>query len=259
MNTRTLLIVPYKLYRVPLAVLDQHVAQRLRADSSPRLVFDRALGSYDRLAGHLLNDDDIGEQGSDRIARSGKLAGAVALARDAATQREQAAEAAKSGQQSAAAKREEAQQRLADGLDQAKTTERRGKRHAATQARAQAKSVKQQADARTKQRVSALQQGLQQVDAVTDLKLQQSHGDANAKLEDASATKTTANSASARADQPGQLAATKRNSRTSVTTRPTSRRPRTTHHADDKRRWKKQIEETGQPPRDALGNLDGAS
>jgi hypothetical protein len=255
MNTRTLLAVPYKLYRVPLAVLDQHVAQRLRADSSPRLVFDRVLGSYDRLAGRLLNDDDIAEQGSDRIARNGELAVAVALERDAAAQREQAAEAAKAGQQNAAAKREEAQQRLADGLDQAKTTERRGKRHAATQARTQAKSAKHQADARTAQRVSALQQGLQQVDAVTDLKLQQTRHDANAKLEDASATKTTANSARARADQLGQLAATKRNSRTSVTTRPASRRRRTTHHADDERRSKKHIEETGQP----LGNLNGAS
>jgi hypothetical protein len=213
MNTRTLLTVPYKLYRAPLAVLDQLAAQRLRADSPPRLVLDRALGSYDRLAGRLLDDDDIAAQGSDRIARSAKLADAVTLERDAAARREQAAEAANAGQQNAAAKHEEAKQRLADGLDRADTTERRGKQHAATQARAQAKSAKRQTDAGTNQRVSAIQQGLQRVDAVTDAKLQQTRRGANAKLEDASATKTAANSARVRADQLGDLAATKRNSR----------------------------------------------
>ena len=51
MNARTLLVVPYKFYRLPLAVVDEQVARRLPADSAPRLVFDRALGSYDRLAG----------------------------------------------------------------------------------------------------------------------------------------------------------------------------------------------------------------
>jgi hypothetical protein len=214
MNTRTMLAVPYKLYRVPLAVVDEQVAHRLPADSAPRLVFDRALGSYDRLAGRLLGDVAIAERGSDRIARSAKLAGAVALKRDAAVYRQRAAEEVESGQRSAATKREKAQERLADGLDQAEKTERRGTRHAATHARAQAKSAKQQADTRTKQRVSAIQQGLQKADAVTDAKLQQTRRGANAKLDQARATKTAANSARTHADKLGQLAATKRNSRT---------------------------------------------
>ena len=64
MNARTMLAVPYKLYRVPLAVVDEQVAHRLPADSAPRLVFDRALGSYDRLAGRLLCDVAVAEQGA---------------------------------------------------------------------------------------------------------------------------------------------------------------------------------------------------
>ena len=74
-------------------------------------------------------------------------------------------------------------------------------------------SAKQQADTRTKQRVSAIQQGLQKADAATDAKLQQTRRGANAKLDQARATKTAANSARTRGDQLGQLAATKRNSR----------------------------------------------
>jgi hypothetical protein len=213
MNARTLLVVPYKFYRLPLAVVDEQVARRLPADSAPRSVFDRALGSYDRLAGHLLGDVAVAERGSDRIARSTKLAGAVALERDAAAHRDQAAEEIESGQRSAAAKRKTAQQRLADGLDEANARERQGKQRAAAQARADATRNKQQADARTKQRVGAIQQGLQKADAVTDVKLQQTRRGANAKLDQARATKTAANSARARADQLGQLAATKRNSR----------------------------------------------
>ena len=213
MNARTLLAVPYKFYRLPLAVVDEQVARRLPADSALRLVFDRALGSYDWLAGRLLGDVAVAERGSDRIARSAKLAGAVALERDAAAYRDQAAEEIGSGQRSAAAKREKARQRLADGLDEANARERQGKQRAAAQARADATRGKQQAAARTKQRVGAIQQRLQKADAVTDVKLQQTRRGADAKLDQARATKAAANSARARADQLGQLAATKRNSR----------------------------------------------
>ena len=213
MNARTLLAVPYKFYRLPLAVVDEQVARRLPADSAPRLVFDRALGSYDRLAGHLLGDVAVAERGSDRIARSAKLADAVALERDAAANRDQAAEEIDAGQRSAAVKRKTAQQRLADGLDEANARERQGKQRAAAQARADATRNKQQADARTKKGVGAIQQGLQKVDAVTDAKLLQTRRGTNAKVDQARATKTAANSARARADQLGQLAATKRNSR----------------------------------------------
>ena len=152
---------------------------------------------------------------SDRIARSAKLAGAVALDRDAAAYGDQAAEEIGSGaaQRSAAANREKARQRLADGLDEANARERQGKQRATAQARADATRDKQQAAARTKQRTGAIQQGLQKADAVTDVKLQQTRRGANAKLDQARATKTAANSARARADQLGQLAATKRNSR----------------------------------------------
>jgi hypothetical protein len=213
MNPGILLTVPYKLYRVPLAVLDHHVAQRLRVDSPPRLAFDRALGSYDRMDGRLLNNDDIAEQGRERIARSGKLAGAVALERDAAARREQAAKAAVSGHRSATAKRQQARRRLADGLDAADAAERQGKQRAATRARAQAKDKKQRADAVTKRRVNSIHDGLKQVDAATEAKLRQTRRGAKAKLDDAATTKAAANSARANADQLGQLATSKRNSR----------------------------------------------
>ncbi len=213
MNPGILLTVPYKLYRVPLAVLDHQVAQRLRVDSPPRLAFDRALGSYDRLAGRLLNDDDIAERGRERIARSAKLAGAVVLERDAAARREQAAKAAESGQRSATVKRQEAQRRLADGLRAADAAERQGKQRAATRARSHAGDNKRQADAVTKRRVNSIKDEVTQADAATDAKLQQARRGAKAKLDDAAARKAAANSARTNADQLGRLAAAKRNSR----------------------------------------------
>lgn len=214
MNTKTLRAAPYKLARLPWTVVDQQFAQRLPADSAPRLVFDRALGSCDQFAGRLLGDGDIVEQGRDRIARSEDLAEAVALERSAEAHREQAAEVVSTAGANAEDKRAEAARRFAEGLDEADAAERQGKKQATTRARSNAAADKDEINKRTKQRVSSVQDGLKQVDALTDAKLGQARRSAAAKRDDAASTAAEAKSARADANKLGQLSAAKRTTRT---------------------------------------------
>ena len=57
MNNGDLIAIPYVLVRVPLAVLDAQVIQRLPDDSPPRLVFDRQVHSLDRFVRQLLQPE----------------------------------------------------------------------------------------------------------------------------------------------------------------------------------------------------------
>lgn len=95
MITRGLLSVPYEITRTPLVLIDLQLARRLPKDSLPRLVSDRVLGSYDRLAGRLLNDPDLAQRGLDRLTRSGGLAHAQVLDREPAQVRQVAEKAAR--------------------------------------------------------------------------------------------------------------------------------------------------------------------
>jgi hypothetical protein len=54
MNNGDLIAIPYVLVRVPLAVLDSKVVHRLPDDSPSRLIFDRQVGSLDRLMRRML-------------------------------------------------------------------------------------------------------------------------------------------------------------------------------------------------------------
>ena len=215
MNTKTLCTAPYKLARLPWTVVDQQVAQRLPADFAPRLVFDRALGSWDQLAGRLLRDGDLAAQGRQRIARSDDLAEAIRLERSAAAHREQAAEVGSAASAKAEEKRTEAAQRFAEGQHEADATERQGKKLATTRARKKAAADQQDIDQLTEQRVTSIQDGLKKVDAVTDAKLRQARHTAAAKIDDAAATADDAASARADADKLSNLSAAKRANRTS--------------------------------------------
>lgn len=215
MNTRTLLALPYEIARAPLAVIDTQIAQRLPQDSLPRLAFDRALGSYDQFAGRLLANKAIVEQGTDRITRSGKLAEALTLENDAAAKREQAQQAGSAGRRSARELREAAQQRVADGLDVADATERRGKQAAATGARRQAAKDKQAVQERTEQRTTSIRRQARQSDQVANARQTAARKAAEAKLDDAAQTRKAARATRADADKLGDLTDAKKDARTS--------------------------------------------
>ncbi|HEU5267524.1 MAG TPA: hypothetical protein VFU35_12535 [Jatrophihabitans sp.] len=211
--TRTLLTVPYRLYRLPLAVIDWQVARRLPADSTPKLAFDKAVGGYDRLAGRLLGDTEIADRGSERIARSTKLADAKALEAKATAHRQDAAAAARAGADTARTKRSQSRQRVAEGLDDAAETERRSKQRAADAAAEKASRDKEQVGAVTEKRVSDVRRRRDQADAAADAKEQHTRRRAQAQLADVREAKAAASSDRSDAEHLDQLAAGKRETR----------------------------------------------
>ena len=213
MNALVLLTVPYEITCAPLTLVDTQIARRLPQDSPPRLAFDRALGTYDQLAGRLLANEAIAQQGTDRLRRSSNLAQATVLEREAAARREQAAQVGQAGRDSAQQKRQAAQQRAEDGLDAAQDTERRGKQAAASDARGQAARDKQAIQQRTDERSGAIRQGLTQSDQAANARQTAARKTAKAKLDDVAETKGDARSARADANKLGDLADAKENER----------------------------------------------
>jgi hypothetical protein len=212
-NTRSVLTAPYRLARTPLTILDATVAPRLAEDSTPRLLIDRAIGSFDQVVGRLLSDRVIAQRGSDRLERSAKLAEAAALDEQAARTRESAAAVAARGEQKATQQARQAEDRARDGLAEAEQTEREGKRRAEAQAKALAAKRKKQADARKQQREAAIQQGLAQDEAKVDNAVDKAQRTAKAKLDDAAQTRAAAADDRAKADQLSELTAAKRRAR----------------------------------------------
>lgn len=212
-NSRTILVLPYQLTRTPLTLVDVQIARRLPQDSRPRMVFDRALGTYDRFAGRLLADGAITQLGTDRIARTGKIATALTLEREAEQSRDGAAAAAQAGHDKAAEKAQQAQDRAVDGLEEAASTEREAKKAAADQARSWAARKKQQADARARKRADAIKRDVQRVEATADTRKTRAQQTAKAKLTDATQARATAAAKRGDADQLGTLAAQKRQAR----------------------------------------------
>lgn len=213
MNSRNLLALPYQLARTPLALLDAKVAQRLAPDSPPRLVFDRALGSLDWLAGRVLRNSDIAERGAGRAARADKLATAVTLEQEAAERRRAAADAAQEGRQTVADKRKAAQDQARDGVQEAAATERDGKRAAADDARAREASAKKEAEARKKQRLSVVENERDRAEAVADARVSGARKVAKAKLSDVTEQRNTADAERGAADKLGELADEKKAAR----------------------------------------------
>ena len=170
-------------------------------------MFDRALGSYDQFAGRLLENATVTQHGSDRIARSGKLAHLVTLEREAAQRREAADAAARSGQ-----KARQADQRAADGLREAEATEREGKKAAAEHARSIAERKKEQADARAHDRAGAIEDELEHT-AAADACITAAQQDERERLDEAAQQRSAAADKRSDADQLGTLADKKRQNR----------------------------------------------
>lgn len=213
MISRTLLTVPFQVSRTPLALVDLQLSRRLPEDSMPRLVVDRILGSYDRFAGHMLDDPDLAQRGADRVLRSAKLANAVALEREAEQRREAAVAVAEAGERQAAETAQQAEERLASGLDEADAADRDGKRAAAAQARTDAARKKQRAENRTARRLASVEQKVKRAETTANTRITSAQKTAKAKFDDAATQRATARAKRKDADQLGQLTTAKRQAR----------------------------------------------
>ena len=65
----TLIALPYEIARLPIALVDKNLTDRLPATSGTRVGLDRAIGGADRVAGALLGNRSIAQRGADRLHR----------------------------------------------------------------------------------------------------------------------------------------------------------------------------------------------
>jgi hypothetical protein len=209
----TLIAVPYELARLPLAIIDDRLSDKLSETSAPRVTLDRALGSADRFAGTLLGNRDIAQRGADRIERSRKLLMASRLEDEAETRREQARETVTAGRREAAQKRRAAQDRASAGLDEAVAAESRGKQRARATAKKTAAAKKAATDKRAASRTATIEKRKDKIESAADAKTRAAQRRAKDDLGDARKSKQSAAEARADADRLEALAEAKKQQR----------------------------------------------
>ena len=209
----TVIALPYEIARLPLAIIEDKLGDRLPETSMPRVTLNRVIGSADKLAGTVLSNSEIAGRGVDRLERFEKLLAAARLEREAATDREQAREAAEEGRREAAEKREAAQERAASGLDEADEAEARGKQEAQEHAEKAAAEKKAAADERAASRAAAVEERKEQVDSAAEAKKKAAQNDAQVELKEARETTQSAAENRADAERLSELTETKKQER----------------------------------------------
>jgi hypothetical protein len=210
---RTLVAIPYELVRLPFALVDNRLSDRLSETSTPRVTLDRALGSADKLAGSLLGNRYIARRGADRLERSEKLLTVNRLEEEAATRREEARETLATGRREAVQKRKAAQNRAASGLDEAAAAEARGKQQARATARKTAATKKAAADKRAASRTATIEQRRARVDSAAEAKKRTAQRQAKDELSEARKSKQSAAESRADAARLRDLAEAKKQAR----------------------------------------------
>lgn len=208
-----LIALPYKAARLPLTLADKTIAERLPETSGPRVLLDRTLGSADKLAGSVLRNQDIAQQGAERLERSSKLVTAARLEQEAEARREQARETAVTGAQEAAEKRKAARKRVESGLDEADAVEARGKQQAATQASKTAAAKKSAAAKRAETRKAGAERRKKSVESAADAKTKVAQRKAKNELDEARQKKQAAADARADAERLEKLTEAKKQTR----------------------------------------------
>lgn len=209
----TLVSIPYEIARLPLALVDSKLSDKLPETSTPRVTLDRALGSADKIAGRLTGNRNIAQRGTDRLDKLEKLVTAARLEQDAAAKRDQADETFREGRQQAAQKRKTAQARIASAPAKAEAAEVRGKQEAKLQARTTAAAKKKSADDRAVKVVESAEQQKQRKEAAALARRKAAQRKAKAKADEARATEKAAAEARADAEQLSDLTEAKKQER----------------------------------------------
>ncbi|WP_182525420.1 hypothetical protein [Nocardioides dongkuii] len=209
----TLIALPYEIARLPLALVDSTLSDRLPETSPTRVTLDRALGSADRIAGGLLRNPDIARRGAARIERSDTLLAAARLEQEADERREQAKQKQAAARREAAEKRRAAKERAAAGLVEADATEARGKQRAKASAAQTAAQKKAAADKRAASRIETAEQRKKRVETAARTKKQAAQRAPKAELAEARETKQAAADARADAELLSELTEAKKQER----------------------------------------------
>lgn len=209
----TLIALPYELARLPLTVVDKTLAGRMGETSAPRVTFDRAIGSADKLAGAILSNRNLAQRGAKRLERSDKLVTAVRLEQEAEVSRAKAAQRLASGRAEAARKRQQAKDKAASGLAEADAAEARAKQEAKTKATRSAAAKKAAADKRAATKTATAKQRKANATRAAEAKKTAAQRSSKDELKDARETEQSAAEARADADRLSDLADAKKQER----------------------------------------------
>lgn len=209
----TLIALPYELARLPLTVVDKTVAGRMDETSAPRVTFDRAIGSADKLAGALLSNRRLSQRGATRLERSDKLVTAFGLEQQAEVRRAEAAQKLESGRDEAARKRQQAKSKAASGLVEADAAEARAKQEAKAKATRSAAAKKAAANKRAATKTATAKQRKTNATRAAEAKKTAAQRSSKDELKDARETKQSAAEARADAERLSDLADAKKQER----------------------------------------------
>lgn len=209
----TLIALPYELARLPLTVVDKTLAGRMDETSAPRVTFDRAIGSADKLAGALLSNRRLSQRGATRLERSDKLVTAFGLEQQAEVRRAEAAQKLESGRDEAARKRQQAKSKAASGLVEADAAEARAKQEAKAKATRSAAAKKAAANKRAATKTATAKQRRTNATRAAEAKKTAAQRSSKDELKDAGETKQSAAEARADAERLSDLADAKKQER----------------------------------------------
>jgi hypothetical protein len=139
--------LPFLVARLPFGLVEDQVIARYLDDEAPaRIGYERFLGSVDRMAGRLLNDDGITRRGQVLVRKTDFLAKAEELDAKAEARRAEADEDLRTRKAAARRDLQDAQREKAEKVAEARADEQKDKERARREASARAEADEKRAE-----------------------------------------------------------------------------------------------------------------
>ena len=196
----------YQIARLPLQLIEDQVAARLRSEAPARLLYERSFGALDATVGKLLGDPQLEKRGAALVERSNALGKAAKLDATATRNREQADAKLAATHDQVVTDINEARDATRRRAVQARTNAEQRKRAADEAAEKRTVAAKKQADEAAAQRNKAAETVKRQEEAKIGAAEARATKAAESKLDDAQAKRSEAASRRAQADRVEELA-----------------------------------------------------
>ena len=206
----------YRIVRFPLQLIEERVVARMGTEVPARLFYERSLGLLDVAVGNALGDPRLEQRGGALAERSDSLRRAAQLDAAANQVRQQASADLKAKSDKAIEEQQNARAAKEREVEEARTSAAE-RRHAAEEAAAQrTATAKERADDVAAQRHNSAEAAKRTEQARIRENEQKAASAANAKLDDAQARRTEANTKRAQADRVEELAGAEKQKRQSA-------------------------------------------
>jgi hypothetical protein len=196
----------YRITRLPMQLIENQVAARLKEDAPARLFLERSIGTIDSTVGGLLGDAEVGRRGAALVERSDTLKRAAELDATAKKKRRQADAEFAAVRDEAVSDINSARKATAQQTAEARVAAEDQKRAAEDRARERAANAKKQADDASARRKESAEAVKRRDKAVIAAGEQNAAKVADAVSADARAKRDEADIRRARAGQVEKLA-----------------------------------------------------